>query len=200
MDTNRRTVLKAGAAAAAMGAPHVARAQTKPARQVRFVPHGDLRVLDPIWTTANMSAYHGAMIYDTLFGVDVNMRPQPQMVQTHTVSDNRLTHTFVLRDGLKWHDGTPVTAKDVKWSFDRAVTVGGFPTFQMAAGSLEKPEQFEVVDEHTFRVKFIRKDKLTMADLAVVVPHTGSADRVQECHIAVGHVIVELVEKMLGYD
>jgi peptide/nickel transport system substrate-binding protein len=51
----------------------------------------------------------------------------------------------------KFHDGTPVTAKDVKWSFDRAVTVGGFPTFQMAAGSLEKPEQFEVVDEHTFR-------------------------------------------------
>ena len=52
----------------------------------------------------------------------------------------------------RFHDGTPVTAKDVKWSFDRAVTVGGFPTFQMKAGSLEKPEQFAVVDDHTFRV------------------------------------------------
>src|SRR4030095_10890677 len=56
------------------------------------------------------------------------------------------------------------------WSFDRAVTVGGFPTFQMKAGSLEKPEQFEAVDEHTFRIKFLRRDKLAMPDLAVPVP------------------------------
>ncbi len=69
-----------------------------------------------------------------------------------------------------FHDGTPVTAKDVKWSFDRAVTVGGFPTFQMKAGSLEKPEQFVVVDDRTFRIDFLRKDKLTMPDLAVPVP------------------------------
>jgi peptide/nickel transport system substrate-binding protein len=62
-----------------------------------------------------------------------------------------------------------VTAKDVKWSFDRAVSIGGFPTFQMAAGSLQKPEQFEVVDDHTFRIKFLRKDKMTMPDLAVPV-------------------------------
>ena len=58
----------------------------------------------------------------------------------------------------------------MKWSFDRAVTVGGFPTFQMAAGSLQKPEQFVVVDDHTFRVDFIRADKLTMPDIGVPVP------------------------------
>src|SRR6202043_518166 len=78
--------------------------------------------------------------------------------------------TFRLRKDAVFHDGTPVTAKDVKWSFDRAVTVGGFPTFQMKAGSMEKPEQFVVVDDHTFRVDFIRKDHLTLPDLAVVVP------------------------------
>src|SRR5215831_15495733 len=78
--------------------------------------------------------------------------------------------TFKLRPDARFHDGTPVTARDVKWSFDRAVTVGGFPTFQMKAGSLEKPDQFEVVNDHTFRVKLIRKDKLTMPDLAVPVP------------------------------
>ena len=55
-------------------------------------------------------------------------------------------------------------------SFDRAVTVRGFPTFQMKAGSLEKPEQFSVEDDYTFRVTFLRKDKLTMPDLAVPVP------------------------------
>src|SRR5262252_4701388 len=78
--------------------------------------------------------------------------------------------TFKLRRDAKFHDGTPITAKDVKWSFDRAVTVGGFPTFQMKAGSLEKPEQFVVVDDHTFRIDFLRKDKLTLPDLAVIVP------------------------------
>src|SRR5260221_108870 len=78
--------------------------------------------------------------------------------------------TFKLRKDATFHDGTPVTANDVKWSFDRAVTVGGFPTFQMKAGSLEKPEQFVAVDAHTFRVDFIRKDRLTMPDLAVIVP------------------------------
>jgi peptide/nickel transport system substrate-binding protein len=72
--------------------------------------------------------------------------------------------TFKLRRNAKFHDGTPITAKDVKWSFDRAVTVGGFPTFQMAAGSLEKPEQFVVIDDHSFKVVFLRRDKLTMND------------------------------------
>ena len=58
----------------------------------------------------------------------------------------------------------------MKWSLDRAVSVGGFPTFQMKAGSLEKPEQFVVVDDNTIRVDFLRKDKLTIPDLAVIVP------------------------------
>jgi peptide/nickel transport system substrate-binding protein len=78
--------------------------------------------------------------------------------------------TFKLRKGAKFHDGTPITAKDVKWSFDRAVSVGGFPTFQMKAGSLEKPEQFVAVDDNTFRIDFLRVDKLTMPDIGVPVP------------------------------
>lgn len=78
--------------------------------------------------------------------------------------------TFKLRRDATFHDGTAITAHDVKWSFDRAVTVGGFPTFQMKAGSLDEPEQFVVVDDHTFRVDFIRPDRLTMPNLAVIVP------------------------------
>jgi peptide/nickel transport system substrate-binding protein len=92
----------------------------------------------------------------------------PELAEEWNVTDT--SATFKLRKDATFHDGTPITAKDVKWSFDRAVTVGGFPTFQMKAGSLEKPEQFVAVDDHTFRVDFIRKDNLTMPDLAVVVP------------------------------
>jgi peptide/nickel transport system substrate-binding protein len=81
-----------------------------------------------------------------------------------------MSATFKLKKNATFHDGTPVTANDVKWSLDRAVTVGGFPTFQMGAGSLTKPEQFVVVDDHTIRVDFLKKDRLTIPDLAVIVP------------------------------
>ena len=93
---------------------------------------------------------------------------EPELATEWDLKPNSVT--FKLRRDAKFHDGTPITAKDVKWSFDRAVTVGGFPTFQMKAGSLEKPEQFVVVDDNTFRVDFIRDDKLTMPDIGVPVP------------------------------
>jgi len=88
--------------------------------------------------------------------------------------------TFKLRKDATFQDGAPVTAADVKWSLDRAVTVGGFPTFQMKAGSLEKPEQFVVVDDHTIRIDFLRKDRLTVPDLAVIVPCVINAGLVKK--------------------
>jgi peptide/nickel transport system substrate-binding protein len=94
----------------------------------------------------------------------------PELAESWQVASDGMSCTFTLRKDATFHDGAPVTAKDVKWSFDRSVSVGGFPTFQMSAGSLEKREQFVVVDDHTFRVDFIRKDKMLMFNLAVVVP------------------------------
>jgi peptide/nickel transport system substrate-binding protein len=88
--------------------------------------------------------------------------------------------TFKLKKNAKFHDGTPVTAKDVKWSLDRAVSVGGFPTFQMSAGSLTKPEQFVVVDDSTVRVDFMKKDRLTIPDLAVIVPCVVNSELVKK--------------------
>jgi peptide/nickel transport system substrate-binding protein len=93
---------------------------------------------------------------------------EPELAEDMNAGANSIT--FKLKRGATFHDGTPITAKDVKWSFDRAVTVGGFPTFQMKAGSLEKPEQFVVVDDTTFRIDLLRKDHMTIPDLAVPVP------------------------------
>jgi len=81
--------------------------------------HGDMPTFDPIWTTANMAAYHGNMVYDTLFGIDENVQPQPQMVGRYGLSDDKLTLTMELRDGLKWTDGTDVTARDCVASLRR---------------------------------------------------------------------------------
>src|SRR6188508_1541489 len=122
MTTTRRGVLAGGLAAAALtSGPSIirAKAQASAARTVKAVMHADLRVLDPIWTTANISAYHGAMVYDTLFGLNGDFKPQPQMVSKWGLSDDKLTHTFELRDGLKFHDGAAVTADDVVASIRR---------------------------------------------------------------------------------
>ena len=135
MTTTRRTFLHTGVAATAVvGAPGLLRAQTTPARQktVRAVMQGDLRAFDPIWTTANITAYHGAMVYDTLFGLDANLQPQPQMVGRHGVSDDKLTYTFELRDGLKFSDGSTVTADDVVASIRRWAARDGAGQHMMA--------------------------------------------------------------------
>jgi peptide/nickel transport system substrate-binding protein len=102
---------------------------------------------------------------------------EPELAEDMNLGD--MSVTFKLKKGAKFHDGTPVTAKDVKWSFDRAVKVGGFPTVQMKAGSLEKPEQFVVVDDNTFRVDFIKKNHLTIPDIAVIVPGTYNSALLQ---------------------
>src|SRR5262245_54141821 len=75
---------------------------------IRSVPIGSLKIVDPIWTTAYITRNHAYMVWDTLFALDATNVPQPQMVDTWTVSDDKLTYTFKLRDGLKWHDGPPV--------------------------------------------------------------------------------------------
>ncbi len=93
---------------------------------------------------------------------------KPELAEDMNPGD--MSVTFKLRKDATFQDGTPVKAQDVKWSLDRAVSVGGFPTFQMGAGSMEKPEQFVVVDDHTIRVDYLRKDRLTIPDLAVIVP------------------------------
>ena len=95
---------------------------------------------------------------------------EPDLAESWEYAADGMAIVFKLRDDAVFSDGSPVTAVDVKWSLDRAVSLGGFPAVQMKAGSLEKPEQFVVVDDKTFRIDLIRKSKLTIPDLAVPVP------------------------------
>src|SRR3954466_14908671 len=106
-------VLRGLALGAALTVPALAEAKTLTA-----VMHSDLRVTDPIITTAYITRDHGYMVYDTLLATDSNFKIQPQMADWK-VSDDKLTYTFTLRDGLKWHDGAPVTAEDCVASLQR---------------------------------------------------------------------------------
>ena len=86
---------------------------------LRVVMHSDLKIVDPIWTTAYIVRNHGYMVYDTLFAMDAKGEIKPQMVDKYEVSKDRLTYTITLRDGLMWHDGKPVTAEDCVASIKR---------------------------------------------------------------------------------
>src|SRR6202047_2547561 len=87
-------------------------------KTITAVMHSDLRVIDPGFTTAYITRDHGYMVYDTLLAEDANFKIQPQMADWK-VSDDKLTYTFTLRDGLKWHDGAAVTAEDCVASLKR---------------------------------------------------------------------------------
>src|SRR5688572_31580686 len=101
-------------AAVPMAVPASAQPKT-----LRVAMHADVRTLDPFWTTQTIAGIHGMMVYDTLFSSDANLQPQPQMVEKWNVSEDRKIYEFILRDGLKFHDGSPVTAKDVVASMNR---------------------------------------------------------------------------------
>ncbi|MCF6233001.1 MAG: ABC transporter substrate-binding protein [Rhodobacteraceae bacterium] len=115
----RRNMLAAIALAIPLGFGGMAATDATAESVLRVIPHADLKNLDPIWTTAYISRNHGYLIYDTLFAMDENLAPQPQMVESWTTSDDGLVWTFKLREGLNWHDGTPVTAADCVASLER---------------------------------------------------------------------------------
>jgi peptide/nickel transport system substrate-binding protein len=107
----------AGAALALVASSGIAPAQDK--KVLRVVMHSGLRITDPIITTAYIARNHGYMIYDTLFATDEKFQIQPQMAKDYTVSPDKLTYTITLRDGLKFHDGKPVTGEDAVVSLQR---------------------------------------------------------------------------------
>src|SRR6201984_326564 len=118
---SRRKLLKlAGVAplASSFSVAWSSRARAAGSKTITAVMHSDLRVIDPGFTTAYITRDHGYMVYDTLVATDANFKVQPQMADW-TIFDDQLTSTFSLRDGLKWHDGAPVTAEDCVASLKR---------------------------------------------------------------------------------
>lgn len=113
---------------------------------LNFVPSADLQVLDPVVSSAGITKNHGYMIYDTLFGVDSDGTVRPQMLDSHDISEDGLTYTFTLRDGLKWHDGGPVTAADAVASLNRWAARDG-----TAKILFSRIADFGAVDDRTFK-------------------------------------------------
>jgi peptide/nickel transport system substrate-binding protein len=192
----RRDFLKSVSGLAAAGALAPAPAIWSPAKAdtraetLLIVSEGGPNNLDIHGVGTNVPGYEVSWnCYDRLISHEMKSGPggvpyydrdkiKGELAEDMNVGD--MSVTFKLKKNAKFHDGTPVAAKDVKWSLDRAVTVGGFPTFQMSAGSLTKPEQFVIVDDNTVRVDFAKKDRLTIPDLAVIVPCVVNSELVKK--------------------
>src|ERR1700761_5673499 len=146
---DRRNFLKTSAAAATgvLASPRLSLAAD--ARTLRFIPQANLANLDPIWTTQYVVRNGSLLIWDTLYGVNDKLEPQPQMVESHEVTPDFKTWTFKLRDGLKFHDGTPVLARDVVASINRW-TVRDAP---MGVPIKRRIDALEAVDDKTFRFR-----------------------------------------------
>src|SRR5215212_1458094 len=139
---NASQLVRALALSTALAFPSMADAKTLTA-----VMHSDLRVTDPIITTAYITRDHGYMVYDTLLATDSNFKVRPQMADWK-VSEDRLTYTFTLRDGLKWHDGKPVTAEDCVASLKRWAARDG-----MGQKLMDFTANLEAADAKTITLK-----------------------------------------------
>ncbi len=128
---------------------------------LRVAPHTELKVIDPIWTTAYITRSHGYLVYDTLFSMNEMLEPEPQMVDTSVLSEDKKTWTFKLRNGLKWHDGTNVTAEDCVASLQRWGKRDG-------EGQLlfKNIDSLSAMDEKTIVMKLQKPDGFVPAVLA----------------------------------
>ena len=157
----RRDFLPASATTAALTImPSWVRAQT-PKSIFRWVPHADLTLLDPLFTTAFITNIHAQLVFDTLYSLDAQYRVSPQMAAGHTVEDNGLLWKITLREGLRFHDGSTVRAADV-----RASLVRWAKRDLMGASLMQATESLTVLDDKTIQFKLSKPFPLILQALA----------------------------------
>jgi peptide/nickel transport system substrate-binding protein len=149
----------AGLAAAGLAAPSLA--QPASTATLRFVPQANIATLDPIWTTAIVTQMHGYHVYDTLFAMDGQLRPKPQMAEGNEVSADGRTWRIRLREGLRFHDGEPVRAADCAASLARWSKRDPFG--QILA---ERVDEWRAADDRTLEIRLKRPFALVLDALA----------------------------------
>lgn len=161
----RRTLLRSAAACAAtLSMPSVSRGADK--QVIRFVPYVDLSILDPVANTATPTRTHAYLVFDTLYGLADDFSAQPQMVAGHTVDDDHKRWRLTLRDGLRFHDGEPVLARDAVASIRRWGTRDSFGQALMAV-----TDAIDAPDDRTIEFRLRRPFPLLPNALGKVSPN-----------------------------
>jgi peptide/nickel transport system substrate-binding protein len=137
------------AGATVIAAPQIVRSETSKA--ITFVPHADLASLDPVWTTADVTRNFALAVYDTLYGYDADFNAQPQMVEGHTIENGGLQWDLLLRQGLKFHDGSPVLARDCV-----ATVMRWAKRYPMGEALMTRADEISAVSDQTIRFRLNR--------------------------------------------
>jgi peptide/nickel transport system substrate-binding protein len=181
----RRDVLKSAVAGSmALAAPGIASAQGS--KVLKFVPHADLASIDPVWTTADITRNYSLAVFDTLYGVDAQFNPHPQMAAGHSVSSDGRTWEITLRDGLKFHDGTPVLAKDC------VATIARFSKRNALGQALaERTDEMSAPSDKMIRIRLKKPFSLlptTLAqyDCAIMPARIAATDAMTQIPEAIG--------------
>ena len=174
----RRVLLQGAAGAAFLAGGAVPAAAQSRAETLRYVTGATINTLDTTMPGATREAFGLSMnVYDRLFSfgrkkVGENWAFDPdtirgELAKSYSISPDNKVITITLRSDATWHDGTPVTAEDVKWSLDRHVTAKSLAAPQFTTGSLTKADQFKIVDSQTVTVTLDKPDRLALANLCV---------------------------------
>ncbi len=182
----RRGLMAAGAAG--VMAPRIVGAQGAAARTLRVIPQANLTSLDPVWTTAVVTRNNAFMVYDQICAQDASGAIRPQMAEGWELSDDKLAWTFTLREGLYFHDGEKVTARDCVASIQRWAKRD--PFMQVLQSSVA---EVAVVDDRRFRFRLHRPVPLLTEALGqtqfpcfVMPERLASTDAFQQIREAVG--------------
>ena len=180
----RVAYLLGAVAAAALIAPAPAAAQ----KVLKVVPQADVRVLDPFVNNSGVTTEFAYMVYDTLFAVDKDERPQPQMAESWNVSPDGLTYTFKLRPGLVFSEGTPVKAADVIASIKRWAgrDITGKKMIELGMTLI-------AVDDATITLKLREPFGLTMDTLSKTVSMPTFVMREKEANVDVNTAVVDII-------
>ena len=157
MNVFRKAILAAACVGSLAAVTSPALAQTT----LRVVMHSDLKILDPIWTTAYIVRNHGYMIYDVLLAQDEKGEIKPQMVEKYEAAADGKGYTFTLRDGLEWHDGQPVTSEDCIASIKRWAAKDSLGQKMMSF-----VDSISAVDAKTFTIKLKEPTGLVLLGLS----------------------------------
>jgi peptide/nickel transport system substrate-binding protein len=181
----RRQLLKSAlAGAAVLAAPRLARAEG--ATTITFIPHADLASLDPVWTTADITRNYSLAVFDTLYGFDAEFKVQPQMVEGHTSENEDKDWTLTLRDGLKFHDGTPVLARDCVASIVRCAKRN-----PMTGALIARTDEITAASDKQIRIRLKKPfalvpDALAEIYCAIMPERLAKTDAFEQVKEAVG--------------
>jgi peptide/nickel transport system substrate-binding protein len=142
-----------------LAAPQILRAE--PQKTITFVPHADLASLDPVWTTADVTRNFSLAFYDTLYGYDAEFKGQPQMVEGSTTENDGKQWDLSLRDGLKFHDGAPVLARDCVATITRWAK-----RYPMGQALMARTDELSALSDKTMRFRLKRPFPLLPEALA----------------------------------